>query len=169
MTMSKTRCAAGLLSLLSLVGFAPNAVADDFGNIVHHIEAQYHVHRNYRFLMAFAGLVVKVSHIAGARDFKAALFENQRFFASESDARLDEIVQSAGKSGWQPLVKSFSRRTREHNYIYVQGQNKDLKLLIVSVEPEEAVVVQVKIDADKLSDFINKETQDSHDRQVSGN
>jgi len=130
--------------------------ADDFGNIVHHIEAEYHVHRDHRFFMAFAGMVVKCSRLGGAKDFKAAIFENQHLSGSDADARLDEIVQSAGKSGWQPLIKSFSRRSGEHNYIYAQGQSKDLKLLIVSIEPDESVVMQVRIDADKLSEFINE-------------
>jgi hypothetical protein len=158
---------AGLLSLLCGLGWlAPAAAAnsDDFGNIVHHIEAEYHVHQNYRFLMGFAGVMVKASHFAGAKEFKAAIFEDQNLFRSEPDTRLDEIVQSAGKSGWRPLVKSFSRHGAEHDYIYVQGQSKGLKLLLVTVEPDEAVVVQLKIDADKLSDFINEHTKGTGER-----
>jgi hypothetical protein len=135
------------------------AAGDDFNNIVHHIEAAYHVHRNYRFLMGFAGFVVKVSSLGGAKDFKMAIFENQHLFASEPDARLDEIMQSAAESGWQPLVRSFSRRSGEHNYIYAQPRSKDLRLLIVNVEPDEAVFIQVKINPDRLSEFINDNTK----------
>ena len=154
-------CLAGLICLLCgmgvLVPDARAAAGDDFNNIVHHIEAEYHVHRSYPFLMAFVGLVAKGARFAGVKGFKMALFEDQNLTSSDVDQRLDEIVQSAGRSGWQPLIKSFSRRTGEHDYIYVRGQSKELTMLMVSVEPNEAAVLQVKIDADKLSQFINSE------------
>jgi hypothetical protein len=140
--------------------------ADDFGRIVHHIEASYHVHRNHRFAMGFAGLVVKFWHVAGVRSFKAAIFEDQHLDGTDTDTKLDEIVAHASRSGWQPMVRSFSRRTGEHTYIYAQdnGAGKDLKLLVVSVEQNEAAVIQVKLDPDKLEQFIEENAHDSDRR-----
>lgn len=136
---------------------ADQARADDFGRIVRHIEVNYHVHRNHRFLMGFAGLVVKFSHVGGVKGFKAAIFEDQHLDATDADARLDEIVQSASEHGWHPLVKSYSRRSGEHSYIYVQDQGKDIRMLIVSVEPNEAAVLQLKLDPDKLAKFMDED------------
>ena len=165
MTKTKTKgycVAAAFLVLCAGVWLVKQARAeDDFGNIVHHIETEYHVHSSHGLVLALAGMMVKCSHIAGAKDFKAAVFEDQHLAGPDGDARLDEIVQSAGKSGWHPLVRSFSRRSGEHSYIYAQGGTKDLKLLIVSVEPNEAVVMQVRIDADKPSDFLNEHAKPS--------
>lgn len=153
---------AGLcLATCGLLTLAPGAKADDFGKIVHHIEAEYHVHRNYRFLMSFAGVVVKCLHMAGVKAFKAAIFENQQLPGAELDSRLDELVQRASASGWQPLVKSLSRRSGERSYIYAQVSGNDMKLLLVSVEPNEAVVMQLKINPVKLSEFINKHTHEA--------
>ena len=60
--------------------FAQNAFAkDDFGKIVHHIEANYHVHRQHRFVMGLAGFTVKFWHFAGVKSLKGAIFENQPF------------------------------------------------------------------------------------------
>jgi hypothetical protein len=162
MTKASANRAAGLLLILcGLFSLADTMYADDFGRIVRHIEAQYHVHRNYRLLMAFAGVVVKCTHIGGVKVFKAAIFEDQHLSGTELDNRLDELVQRAGSSGWQPLVRSFSRRGGEHTYIYAQASGNDMKLLLVSVEPDEAVVMLMKIDPVKLSDFINEHTGDS--------
>jgi hypothetical protein len=133
------------------------AYADDFGRIVRHIEVNYHVHRNHRFIMGFAGMVIKFWHVAGVKSFKGAIFENQYLDATNADARLDEIVQSAGEHGWQPLVKSYSRRSGEHAFIYAKAEGKDVKLLIVSVEPNEAAVIQVKLDPDKLAKFMDED------------
>ena len=145
---------------------ADQAYADDFGKIVRHIEVNYHVHRNHRFLMGFAGLMVKFWHVGGVKGFKAAIFEDQHLDATETDARLDEIVQSAGERGWQPLVKSYSRRSGEHSYIYVQTEGKDVRMLIVSVEPNEAAVLQLKLDPDKLAKFMDEDIGEGHHGDV---
>lgn len=129
---------------------------DDFGRIVRHIEVNYHVHRSHRFLMACVGVVVKFWHGSGVKSFKAAIFEDQHLAATDSDTGLDDIVQRAGKSGWQPVVKSYSRRSGEHSYVYGRSEGKDLELLIVSVETNEADVVQVRIDPDRLTQFIDE-------------
>lgn len=159
---SANRVAGLLLIIFGFFALAENLNADDFGRIVRHIEAEYHVHRNYRFLMSFAGVVVKFTHLGGVKVFKMAIFEDQHLSATELDNRLDELVQQAGSSGWRPLVRSLSRRSGEHTYIYAKADGNDMKLLLVSVEPDEAVVMQVKIDPQKLSDFINE--HEHHER-----
>ena len=37
-----------------------------------------------------------------------------------------------------------------------------MKLLLVSVEPDEAVVMQLEVDTDKLNAFIKEHTSESH-------
>lgn len=135
--------------------------ADDFGTIVHHIEASYHVHRNYRFLMGFAGVAVKFWHVGGVKSMKIAIFEDQHLDGTDTDRKLDELVAGVSKSGWQPMVRSVSRRTGEHVYIYAQDAGKDLKLLVFNVEPNEAEVIQVKVDPKRLEEFIAENTHHS--------
>jgi hypothetical protein len=139
------------------VSLKPDVVyADDFGRIVHHIEASYHVHRNHRFLMGCAGMVVKFWHVGGVKSLKLAVFEDQHLDGTQTDTELDEIVQRASQSSWHPMVRSYSRHDGEHTYIYAQEAGKDLKLLVVSVEPNEAAVVQVKLNPDKLAQFLDE-------------
>jgi hypothetical protein len=127
---------------------------DDFGQIVRGIEARYHVHRNYRFLMGLAGMTVRISHVAGTRNLKAALFEDQHFDAS--GAELDELVQAVGARGWQPLLRSFDRRSGEHTFIYARNAGRDLRVLLVTVEPNEGVVMELTLDQAKLLQFIDR-------------
>lgn len=142
-----------LLSVLSAM-FSLSAgkayASDDFGKIVHHIEARYQVHRQHRFILGFAGMVVKVWHVAGVKSVKIAMFEDQRFINTATDAELDEIVQRAGGHGWQPMVRSYSRRSGDHSFIYAREAGRDLQLLVVNVQPSEAVVVQVKVNPERL-------------------
>jgi hypothetical protein len=67
------------------------------------------------------------------------------------------------ESGWQPLVQSWDRHTGERTYIYAQDLGKDMKVLVVNLESNEAVVLQVKVDPKRLNDFI-EETNAGHHR-----
>ncbi|HEY2392964.1 MAG TPA: hypothetical protein VGK22_17435 [Candidatus Angelobacter sp.] len=167
MTMTKSRVSLTVLSLAAaaVLFVAPQRAfaKDDFGRIVHHIEANYHTHRHYRFVMGLAGFTFKVSHFAGVKSFKGAIFENSQFANSGSDVRFDQVIRAAMDSGWQPMVQSYDRHSGERTYIYAQDLGKDMRLLVVNFEPTEAVVIQVKVNTDKLSDFV-KEASGNHGR-----
>src|SRR5438270_3363023 len=151
------------LMLAGLFTSAQNAFArDDFGNIVHHIEANYHVHRQHRWVMGLAGFTVKFWHVAGVKNFKGAIFENQPFLNAGADTRFDQVVRAAMDSGWQPMVQSWDRHSGERTYIYAQNLGKDMKVLVVNLEPNEAVVLQVKVDSKKLNDFIEETNAGYH-------
>ena len=142
-TISRTFTFACLM-LLGLFTTAQNAFArDDFGKIVHHIEVNYHVHRQHRWVMGLAGFTVKFWHIGGVKSLKGAIFENQPFVNAASDTRFDEVVRAAMDSGWQPLVQSWDRHTGERTYIYAQDLGKNMKVLLVNLQSNEAVVLQV--------------------------
>ena len=161
---SKTLTFACLI-LAALLAPAPSAFArDDFGKIVHHIESNYHVHRQHRWVMRLAGFTVRFWHIGGVKSLKGAIFENQRFTNAASDTRFDEIVRAAMDSGWQPLVQSWDRRTGERTYIYAQDLGKDMKVLVVTLESNEAIVLQVKVDPRKLDEFIEETSPGGHHR-----
>jgi hypothetical protein len=152
-----------------VVGLNSDVVyADDFGRIVHHIEASYHVHRNHRFLVGCAGMLVRFWHIGGVKSLKLAIFEDQHLDGTKTDSRLDEIVQRASRSGWEPMVRSYSRHSGEHTYVYAQDAGKDLKLLVVSVEANDAVVVQVKVDPDMLAKFLDQNVGHARPRGAFG-
>jgi hypothetical protein len=139
---------------------AQAAAADDFGRIVHHIEAQYHVHRQHRLAMGFAGFVVKFWHVAGVKNLKGAIFENQQFLNAGSDTKFDQVMREALHSGWQPMVQSWDHHSGERTYVYAQDvsskNGKDMKVLIVNLEPNEAVVLQVKVNPEKLNEFVRE-------------
>lgn len=154
--------------LLLWMGAGTAFAEDDFSNIVHHIESRYHAHRNFRFLMSFAGLTAKAWQGTGVKDVKIAFFEDQRVFQSTPDREIEELMQSLGDSGWQPMVKSVSRRDAEHTYIYAKPLGKDLQVLVVNVEANEAVVVQVKLDSRKLDAFISDHSGGRHHHRAEG-
>ncbi|HEX5432640.1 MAG TPA: hypothetical protein VFY05_00250 [Candidatus Angelobacter sp.] len=149
--------------------FTPGVVyADDFGRIVHQIEASYHVHRNYPFLMGCAGFIAHFWHVGGVKSLKLAIFEDQHLDGANTDTKLDEIIQRASRSGWQPMVRSYSRRSSERTYVYRQPAGKDFKLLVIHVESNEAEVIQVKVNLENLEEFVNEKAHASYSHAHSG-
>ena len=162
--MKRNRNKVLLVAVLVLaVGTA--MARDEFGEVVGHIESHYHVHRNYSFIMGFAGLVVRASRVGGVKSMKTAIFEDQSF--AGSDQEFGQLMRKALKSGWRPVVQSHSRRTGEHTYIYARSNGRDLKVLLATVEPGEAVVMELKVNPGKLQDFINEHSASGkrHDRR----
>jgi hypothetical protein len=154
------------MALAGLALPAQAAASDDFGRIVHHIETQYHVHRQHRWVMGLAGFTVKFWHFAGVKSLKGAIFADQPFVNAASDTRFDEVVRAAMDSGWQPVVQTWNRHTGERTYIYAQEvsskKGSDMKLLVVSLELNEAVVFQVKVDPKKLDEFVEEASAGHH-------
>jgi hypothetical protein len=168
MKRNKLHFSAAIGSVILAVFLAlpqPAQAKDDFGQIVKHIEVTYHVHRQHRFVMGMAGFVVKFWHVAGVKNFKGAIFENQPFVNTAGDTRFNEIMRAAMDSGWQPMVQEWDRHSGERTYIYAQDLGKDLKVLVVSLESDEAVVIQVKVDPNKLDEFIREAGVGKHHQE----
>jgi hypothetical protein len=156
-----------LMACGALTGFASTAAARDreFSAAVHHIESTCHVHRSHRFLMWGVGMIVRVAHPEGVRSLRIALFEDQQFTVSGDDSQFTGLLERAltqsaarhaGKEAWQPLVRVWSRRDNERTYIYARPRGNDLELFVVSLEAEEAVVLKLRMNPDKLDEFMDE-------------
>ena len=128
----------------------------EFEAIVHQIEVNYHAHRTQRFLMGCVGLVVRITHPQGVNTLKIALFED-RFPVAVDDIGIEYVMRKALDAGWHSMVRVSSRRSGEHTYVYArdQGRPNQMELLILTIEPGEAVVLQVQLNSDRLTGIID--------------
>ena len=135
----------------------PAAARDrEFSAAIHHIERTYHVHLNHRFMMWGVGMIVKVAHPEGVRSLRLAIFEDQRFPGIGNDQEFTSPLENSLHRGWQPFVRVWSRRDNERTYIYARPRGNDLELFIVSLEPDEAVVLKLKMNPDKLDEMMDE-------------
>ncbi|HLY60948.1 MAG TPA: hypothetical protein VKV95_09380 [Terriglobia bacterium] len=137
----------------------------EFGMLVHYVESHYRAHRQYRFLMGFASLTVNIVRPYGVKGMKLALWENGKIKGTKDDMDFPAVVKAGLADGWQPMVRVWSRRDGERTVIFAKPEGKDMKLLVATVDEEDAVVVEVKINPDKLSRCIDQWSRnDRHDR-----
>ena len=153
----RTPIVASVLCLIAVsVPQSARAGDKEFGTLVHYVESHYHAHRSYRFLLGFASLAVNVARPYGVKGMKLALWENQNISAkSKDDSDFPAVVRAGLADGWQPLVQVWSHRDGERTVIFAKPDGKNMKLLVATVESDEAVVVQMKIDPDRLSECID--------------
>lgn len=148
---------------LALVGLAPvgQAKGDDFSDVVKLIEQFYHVkHQGIPFLARAAiKTATTVGRIAGgpkrqlaeAGSVKVAYFEDQDFNSKGRFAGLRASIGEALAQGWSPLIRVASPKDDEQTYIYLRDAGQKFNVMVVTIEPREACVVQVTLSPRNLA------------------
>ena len=156
--MNLTRKIIAPLFLLFLVFtfIAPpvHAKDDEFEAVTKHLKTKYQAKKIKIPFMWLARFAVKVVRPAGVKSFNITLFENLQF----SRATLDEEMQSAMKNSlshdWSPVIRVRSRNG-EQVYAYLREDGKNVKLMLVTVDKDNASVIRATFSPEKLAEFIN--------------
>jgi hypothetical protein len=154
-----------LLTLLSitlvLVTLAPAASFagdESFSSVVKHIKSNYHAKQQGFFgAMMLARFAVKVIKPAGVKNFKAVFLRDLNYAEGPSprSGQFHSFIQSKIDPRWTPLVQYSSTREKQWSYVYVTYEKDHVKLLVVTLQKQDAVVLQTKFSPDKLVEFMN--------------
>jgi len=151
-----------VLALLALPGSlsVTQAKDDGFGDVVKLIEQFYHVKHQGIPLLARAGLktattVARISggprrQIAEAGSVKVAYFDDQDFRSSSSYTGFKSSMNSV-LTGWSPLIQVASPKEEAQTYIYLRDAGAKFNVMVVTIEPREACVVQVNLSPASLA------------------
>jgi hypothetical protein len=146
---------------VALVAFSipVQAKDDDFKSVVKMIEQFYGVkHQGIPFL-ARAGMKVattaarikggEAKRIAEAGSIKLAIFEDQDFDGDfiKFRASLNEALNLT----WTPLIQTLSATDQEQTYIFLRSAGEKFNVLVITIEPREATVVQVTLSPKNLA------------------
>lgn len=159
--MKKSIALGFMFVALAVLVPAVQAKGDDFGAVVKLIEQFYHVkHKGIPFL-ARAGIktTTTVARIAGGRkrqlaeagSVKVAYFEDQDFIPTGSFAGFRTSMGAMLAQSWSPLIQTASPKDGEQTYIYLRDAGEKFKVLVVTIEPREAFVVQVDLSPQALA------------------
>lgn len=142
---------------LTLVAIAPvgQTKGDDFGDVVKLIERFYHVkHKGVPFL-ARAGMktATTVARLAGgpkrqlaeAGSVKVAYFEDQDFSSRGSFTQFKSSMNAALVGSWSPLIQVASPKDEAQTYIYLREAGEKFNVMVITVEPRDAFVIQVTL------------------------
>ena len=150
--------AALLLSAAVLCAASAQAVDREFSDVVRVISEECHARPTRIPLFGMVNAFAAVVHPAGAKHVDLALFENLN---PEDRPRAGTIQRAVGGS-WTPFIHVRSNRDRETVYVYMRQSGRDWKLLLVSLERNEATVVQLLLDADGLARWMADPAHSAH-------
>lgn len=131
-------------ALLFLAVLPVSAADRGFREVVTAISDRYHTQPTRIPFFGLVNAFTFVARPAGTSHIDLAIFENL-------NGRLDpsEIRQIVGGS-WKPFVQSYSRKSHETTLIFLRSEGRDIRMLITSLERNEATVVELKLNPDAL-------------------
>jgi hypothetical protein len=151
----------------SAVSFAGDSFhGREFNGVVKAIESHYGVRHTH---IPFLGLVVSVAaRPAGVSNFRVALFEDFHSTSSVNSANmaasrtedLEHVVEHSLGSDWGLFVRTHTQDNSEDTLIYVNMGDGKLQMLIVSIEPDEATVVEMNLSEQAMLRWIAKESSE---------
>ncbi|HEY6329954.1 MAG TPA: VWA domain-containing protein, partial [Blastocatellia bacterium] len=150
----KTASIIGLAAFVVLTVPVARAASDPYSRVVENLETQYHARPKRIPLLGVGNFVLKFWHPAGVKNVQFAILEDAELYDHARGNRFDSVVEAAAGGQWHPVVREFSRKDNQWVYVYHFGESKDAKLLVVALDPKNAIVAQVKFDPVKLAEFV---------------
>ena len=137
--------------LLALTAPAARAGDKDFDLVAGHIKREYKAQKR-ESLPFFARVAVKMARPAGVKSLKLTTFGG--LSGTDGSAGLESVLREKLDSSWVPLVRVYSKREREQVYVYVRPAKKDIEILVVAIDRDEATVLKAKLDPEAASEWI---------------
>ena len=143
--------AAAVLSVAVIVTAPVAARADDFDAVVKNVRAACGGKRVRIPFLGLASFATKLVRPAGVKSFKLAVFEDLTR-AGDVSGLGDAVGRSLGPE-WRPLVRVRTGRGAEQTHVYIREAGENLKLMIVTLDGQQATVIRAKINPEALARF----------------
>jgi hypothetical protein len=134
-----------------------NAADREFKDVVAAISEEFQTKPMHIPLMGLVSGVVKVVHPMGTKQLDVAMFED--LDASKGSGRnLAESVRSAVGRWKQPMVQDHEMRNGQDQtvLVYMFEKGKDVNVLTVMIERDEAVVTEVRLNPEVMQKWLSE-------------
>lgn len=148
---------ASMVLILTFCTLTPSANAAANGNeydaVCDHLKTKYHAKKVNIPFMRLARAAVGIVKPAGVKSFKVTIFEGLQFSRDTLHREMQEAMRDSFSTDWSPILRL---RSKDGNQVYVnmREDGDNVKILLVSIDKDEAVVVRAKFSPDKFASFI---------------
>jgi hypothetical protein len=140
------------LLVACLLGATLAPAADrEFTDVVRIISDEFHTRPTSIPFFGLVNVFTETLRPAGTRHIDLAIFEH----LSSHDRRgrnISEAILNAVGRLWRPFVQVRSRE--ENVFVYMRQEGSEWKLLVTSIERDEATVVQLRLNPDALAKWM---------------
>jgi len=126
-----------------------------FDDIVRAISDQLHTRPIHIPFFGLVNLATFAVQPAGVKHIDLAVFEN--LDVDEHTARGIAETMRDTDAGWKPFVqvRSWKHGDEQTVIVYMAADRSDCKLLVMTLEPHEATVVEVRLNPEALQAWLN--------------
>jgi hypothetical protein len=155
MLSSKKLVTASALFILILASTAPVAFAKpgEFEAITNHLKTKYRAKKVSVPFMWLARAAVKVARPAGVKSFNVTIFEDLKFSRQTLDKEMRDAMRSSFGPEWSSVFNIRSRNG-EQVYMNMREDGKNIKIALVTIGGDDAVVIRATFSPDKLAEFV---------------
>jgi hypothetical protein len=157
MTLKAKFAAVSLALVFTLsfsASFARAHTLTEYDAIVHHLKSQYHAKKVNLFVMWAARAIVSVAHPAGVKSFSLTVFNHLKFAPEKVDNEMQAAMRNSFGPEWSPIFHVRSRDGQQA-YMYMRDAGENVRVVLVTIDKENAAVIRATFSPDKLADFIN--------------
>jgi hypothetical protein len=155
MSLKKYAISAVILSVLLCIGTANvSAKPNEYEAIVRHLKTKYQAKKVNLFVMWAARAIVSMAKPAGVKSFSLTVFQHLKFSTETVDAEMQAAMRKSYGPEWSSIFHVRSQ-TGQQAYLYMREVDQNIRMVLVTIDKENAVVIRATLDPDKLVDFIN--------------
>jgi hypothetical protein len=143
--------------LLAMGLMATTVLAGDssYRKVVKQLQATYHANEQPLYGAGMlGGLTVALVRPAGVSMVDFTILRDLQP-KTESAADFGALVRGSVEARWKPIVSYSAPKLGEWTQVYTHPDGKHISLLVVTRTRDQAVVAEVRLDPDRLIDFIN--------------
>ncbi len=129
---------------------------DDFDGVVKQIESHYQKKRVWIPLMGLVSFVSSAARPLGASDFKLAVIDDVNNRTNPPDLTFAD--------SWRPVIRVRDRNGESVNIMAREEGRKAVKLLMLVVDNDNAVVMQMRMAPTRFLEFVAEQARDKHRR-----
>ena len=152
--MSRRVLALCVVLALAIPCFAGND--HDFNLLVKRIETQYGVRPMHIPMLGFATFCLRVAGTPGAAGLKIAVFHDGLNSNTLSADSFEQSVETTIGTKWHPFVRARSRENGSVTMIYTNPDPKEMRVLIVTLNENDATIVQTNLKTSQIWNWIKK-------------
>ncbi len=131
-----------------------NAKNDEAKAIKKHLKTKYKAKKVKIPFMWLAKFAVSVVRPAGVKSFNVTLYENLKFSKETLDMEMQKAMRASLGAEWIPIIRVRSREGQQV-YMYMREAGNNVRMMLVTIENNQAAVIRAKFNPEKLAEFIN--------------
>ncbi len=145
-----------IIIILSFITATVSAKPDPYKMMINHLKKRYNA-KQMRLppIMGLVSFGARLYTKGAVKGLKVAIFKEQNFSETIKDAGFESVFKSFDTS-WSPMIRFYSRKQMQRTYLYAKEIGKDYQVMITALQPDNAVVLTVKLNPVQLAKFIEK-------------